>query len=46
VELVLVGVEELPFTGVHMTATSANGIVAAGDGVAWAGVAELELPFG
>ena len=33
-------------TGVRLTATSANGIVAAGDGAAWAGVTGLELPFG
>src|SRR5215207_7359652 len=28
-----------------LTATAANGIVAADDGAAWAGVAELVLPF-
>jgi hypothetical protein len=45
VELLLVGVEELPFTGVHLTAALANGIVASGDEVAWAGVTDVELPF-
>ena len=31
--------------GVTLTATAATGIVAAGDGAAWAGVTDLELPF-
>lgn len=31
--------------GVHLTAASNNGIVAADDGTEWEGVANLELPF-
>ena len=31
--------------GVHLTAGAANGIVAADDGGAWAGVVELALPW-
>jgi hypothetical protein len=45
VEILLNGLEEQPFTGVHLTATDANGIVAVEDDVAWAGVTELALPF-
>ena len=45
VELNLAYLTEMSFTGIHMTATDANGIVAASDGAEWAGVAELELPF-
>jgi hypothetical protein len=45
VELVLNGIDELPFVGVKMNATASNGIVAAGDAAAWAGALELELPF-
>jgi hypothetical protein len=32
-------------TGVQLTASADTGIVAAGDGAAWAGVTELQLPF-
>ncbi len=32
--------------GTTLSATSANGIVAVGDGTAWAGVDHLALPFG
>ena len=32
--------------GVRLTVSAANGIVASEDGAAWAGVTELELPFG
>jgi hypothetical protein len=44
-ELLLEGVEELPFVGVHLSATSANGIVALGDGAPWAGATDVALPF-
>jgi hypothetical protein len=46
VELVLIGVEELPFVGTTLNATGANGIVAAGDGASWAGCLDVTLPFG
>lgn len=45
VYVILDGLEELPLEGVHLNATNANGIVAADDATAWAGVSELELPF-
>jgi hypothetical protein len=39
------GVEESSDPVTQLTATAANGIVAADDGGAWAGVTDLELPF-
>ena len=32
-------------TGVRLTVTAGNGIVAVDDGAAWAGVTDVELPF-
>ena len=32
-------------SGVHLFVSAGNGIVAASDGAAWAGVSDLELPF-
>ena len=43
--VVLVGIGEWSEPGVTMTASSANGIVAEGDGGTWAGVSGLALPF-
>ena len=44
--VMLVGIEEGAEPGITMTAGAASGIVASGDGAAWAGVMDLELPFG
>ena len=33
-------------SGVHMTVSAGNGIVAVDDGGVWSGVTDLELPFG
>jgi hypothetical protein len=43
--VVLVGVGEWSEPGITMTASAANGIVAEGDGAAWAGATELGLPY-
>jgi hypothetical protein len=44
--VMLAAVEEGAEPGVTMTAGAGNGVVASGDGAAWAGVSALELPFG
>ena len=45
VRVLLSGTEEYAGPGVVLTAAAGNGIVAADGGVAWAGVADLSLPF-
>jgi hypothetical protein len=45
VELILVATEPATGSGVHLTATEGNGIVAVDGGEPWAGVSELGLPF-
>jgi hypothetical protein len=38
-------VEDIGGAGVVLTAGAGNGIVAVGDGAAWAGASDVELPF-
>ena len=45
VDIELLEVETVSVPHTRMTASAGNGIVAAGDGAAWAGVTDLELPF-
>jgi hypothetical protein len=45
VRIELDGIEEFAGPDVRMTAGAANGIVAVGDGAAWAGVSNVVLPF-
>ena len=45
VEVVLAGLGEWLDPGVTLTVSPANGIVAAGDGAAFAGVTDVGLPF-
>jgi hypothetical protein len=45
VRVVLLGIGDWTEPGITMTASSANGIVADGDGAAWAGVTDLALPW-
>jgi hypothetical protein len=42
----LVGLDEWTGSSTTLTASPANGITAAGDGAAWAGVTDAALPFG
>ena len=44
--VMLAGIEEGAAPGITMTVGAGNGIIASGDGAAWAGVTDLELPFG
>jgi hypothetical protein len=46
VQILLTGTEEYTGPGVILTAAAGNGIAAAEGGAAWAGVANLALPFG
>jgi hypothetical protein len=46
VQLLLVEIDSATGSQVLLSATTANGIVADGDGAAWAGVTDLVLPFG
>ena len=45
VRIVVTGFDDWFEPGVTMTATGANGIVAVGDGAAWAGVSSVVIPF-
>jgi hypothetical protein len=45
VEIALTGFDSWLDPGVTLTATAANGIVAVGDGAAWAGVTDVSIPF-
>ena len=45
VRVELTGDEEIVQAGVTLSVAPGNGIVAAGDGAAWAGATDLELPF-
>jgi hypothetical protein len=46
VRIELDGIEEFAGPDVRLTAGAGNGIVAVGDGAAWAGVANVAIPFG
>ena len=45
VRVILIGIAEWTGEGVTMSVAADNGIVAADDGGAWAGVTDLALPF-
>lgn len=45
VYVILDGLEELPFEGIHLNVTNANGIVASESTEVWGGCEDLELPF-
>jgi hypothetical protein len=45
VRIELDGIEEFAGPDVRLTAGAANGIVAVGDGAAWAGVTNVGIPF-
>ncbi len=45
VEVPLNGITDALQSGVHLTASAANGIVAVDDSGAWAGATDVELPF-
>jgi hypothetical protein len=45
VEFILLATEPATGSGVHLTATEGNGIVAVDDAAPWPGVTNLSLPF-